>query len=186
MLNERIKNETKEGHQTLEKHVVQRLKSITSNADYADLLKYFYAYFLDLEKNIAAHIPETLTNFFQHRRNANHIAADIKELGYALDNLPKTELPPITNKNQAIGALYVLEGSIMGGPHIVKMLEQKGITEGFNFFKGYGDLSGQKWGEFTGIINNEVNEDLAIDEAISSAKETFQQFTNTFNNHINA
>ncbi|MGO1242942.1 MAG: biliverdin-producing heme oxygenase [Sphingobacterium sp.] len=185
MLNEKIKIETKEGHQTLEKHVVQRLKSITGNEDYADLLKYFYAYFLDLEKNIAMHIPHTLTNFFQHRRNANDIATDVKELGYSLDNLPKTQLPPITNKNQAIGALYVLEGSIMGGPHIVKMLQQKGVIEGFNFFKGYGELSGKKWAEFTKIINSEVNDEAAINETILSAKETFQQFTNTFNNQIN-
>lgn len=186
MLNEQIKTETKQGHQELEKLVVQRLKSIQNNEDYADLLKYFYAYFLDLEKGIAAQIPPSLVDFFQSRRNANHIAQDIKELGFSLENLPQTELPPITNKNQAIGALYVLEGSIMGGPYIVKMLQQRGIEKGFNFFNGYGEQSGQKWGEFTGIINSEVTAENDIQEAILSAKHTFQQFANTFNNHINA
>ena len=145
MLNEQIKKQTKDGHQTLEKLVVQRLKSIQNNEDYADLLKYFYAYFLNIEKGIAAQIPPSLTDFFQSRRNAKHIAQDITELGFSLENLPQTELPPITNKNQAIGALYVLEGSIMGGPYIVKMLQQRGIEKGFNFFNGYGEQSGQKW-----------------------------------------
>ncbi|MGH2623574.1 MAG: biliverdin-producing heme oxygenase [Sphingobacterium sp.] len=186
MLNEQIKHQTKDGHQTLEKLVVQRLKSIQNNEDYADLLKYFYAYFLNLEKGIAAQIPPSLSVFFQHRRNANHIAQDIKELGFSLENLPQTELPPIINKNQAIGALYVLEGSIMGGPYIVKMLQQRGIEKGFNFFNGYGEQSGQKWGEFTGIINSEIADENDIEETILSAKNTFQQFTNTFNNQINA
>lgn len=186
MLNERIKSETKHGHQVLEKLVVQRLKAVQNNHDYAEVLKYFYAYFRELENDIAAQLPHPLTEYFQTRRNAAHIAEDITALGFGLDNLPIVEKPAITNKNQAIGALYVLEGSIMGGPYIVKMLQQRGIKEGFNFFNGYGDDSAKKWAEFTGLINTEVSEEEAILEAIESARETFQQFTNTFNNNINA
>ena len=74
----------------------------------------------------------------------------------------------------------------MGGPYIVKMLQKQGIETGFNFFQGYGEESAEKWAEFTKIINAEVAEEKDIEEAIASAHNTFEQFSNTFTNTINA
>ncbi len=186
MLSERIKTATKDGHQELEKQVVYRIKAIENNKDYVELLKYFFAYFETLEQQIASFMPDALQDYFSVRRSAKDIAKDIEVLGSSVADLPQAFLPAIENKNQAIGALYVLEGSIMGGPFIVKMLEKVGIESGFNFFQGYGDQSAEKWLEFTKIINQEVNQEADIEEAIASAKNTFEQFANTFTNTINA
>ncbi|GEM63831.1 heme oxygenase [Sphingobacterium faecium NBRC 15299] len=180
MLNLKIKEATKNGHQELEKNVIFKLKAIENNLDYADVLKYFYAYFKAAEAHIEAALPSSLAPYFATRRNASHIEKDIVDLGGKLDNLPEVASPDIENKNQAIGALYVLEGSIMGGPHIVKMLQHRGITTGFNFFNGYGDKSQDKWAEFTAIINQEVA-DEDHQQAIDAALATFAAFTNTFN-----
>lgn len=180
MLNLKIKEATKNGHQELEKTVIFKLKAIENNLDYADVLKYFYAYFKAAEGHIAAALPTSLAPYFATRRNASHVEKDILDLGGNLDNLPEVALPHIENKNQAIGALYVLEGSIMGGPHIVKMLQHRGIATGFNFFNGYGDQSQEKWAEFTTIINQEVAEEDQ-QESINAALATFTAFTNTFN-----
>ncbi len=185
MLNERIKSATKNGHQELEKEVIYRIKAIENNKDYAELLKYFYSYFLTLEASIEAHLPSSFDQYCANRRNAEDIKNDLELLGFSWDELPLAQLPTIENKNQAIGALYVLEGSIMGGPYIVKMLQQKGIADGFNFFKGYGEASGEKWAEFSQLINTEVAEEADMVEAISAAQETFQQFGQTFKNTIN-
>ncbi|MDM1048663.1 biliverdin-producing heme oxygenase [Sphingobacterium hotanense] len=186
MLSERIKAATKNGHQNLEKQVVYRLKAIENNLDYADLLKFFFSYFETLEQQIANNIPASLEPYFRVRRSAKDIAKDIAVLGADLADLPQAFLPIIENKNQAIGALYVLEGSIMGGPYIVKMLQKQGIETGFNFFQGYGEQSAEKWAKFTKIINTEVAEEKDIEEAIASAHNTFEQFSNTFTNTINA
>ncbi|UIR57941.1 biliverdin-producing heme oxygenase [Sphingobacterium sp. SRCM116780] len=180
MLNLKIKEATKPGHQELEKHVIYKLKAIESNNDYADLLKYFYAYFKAAEAQIQKVLPNSLAPYFATRRNASHVEKDILELGGNLDNLPEVALPRIETKNQAIGALYVLEGSIMGGPHIVKMLQHRGVQSGFNFFNGYGDQSLDKWNEFTSIINQEVAKE-DNQEAIDAALATFSAFSNTFN-----
>ncbi|WP_185218052.1 biliverdin-producing heme oxygenase [Sphingobacterium mizutaii] len=186
MLNEQIKSATKQGHQDLEKHVVYRLKAIESPEDYAEVLKFFFAYFQALEVEIEKYLPESIKPYFSVRRNAADIEKDILALGSSIKILPQAHFPEIKNKNQAIGALYVLEGSIMGGPYIVKMLQQRGIEKGFNFFQGYGESSGSKWTEFTGLINLEISEQMDIQEAVQAAEETFQQFTNTFKNNINA
>ncbi|SUJ10375.1 Heme oxygenase [Sphingobacterium spiritivorum] len=184
MLNEQIKEATKQGHQELEKTVVYKLKAIENNADYADLLKHFYVFFSGIEQQIDHLLPESLKPYYAVRRNASHIAQDIEALGGSLTELPSVVLPPLHNATQAIGALYVLEGSIMGGPYIVKMLQQRGIETGFNFFNGYGEQSHQNWAKFTGIINTEVTELSAIEEAITAAQQTFSSFGQTFNANI--
>lgn len=180
MLNLKIKEATKNGHQELEKNVIFKLKAIENNLDYADVLKYFYAYFKAAEVQIQQALPASLNAYYATRRNASDVEKDIIALGGDLENLPEVVLPNIATKNEAIGALYVLEGSIMGGPHIVKMLQHRGIATGFNFFNGYGDKSQEKWAEFTAIINQEVAEE-DHQEAINAALETFSAFTNTFN-----
>lgn len=186
MLSERIKSSTKEQHQELEKHVVYQLKAIQNNQDYAEVLKYFYSYFQALEQLMEKQLPASLTEYYSVRRNANHIAKDIELLGENVNVLPTPYLPNITNANEAIGALYVLEGSIMGGPYIVKMLQKLGVDTGFTFFNGYGEESPKKWAEFTAIINEEVQSDDSIQEAITAAVNTFQNFTNTFNQTASA
>lgn len=70
MLSIHIKNDTIQAHQLLEKIVVQRLKSIYSYADYAELLKYFYAYFSKLEEAIAPFITDKLLPDYKERRSA--------------------------------------------------------------------------------------------------------------------
>ena len=49
MLNQLIKNNTKEEHQALEGIVVRQLKAIRTDADYAEILKNFYSYFNAVE-----------------------------------------------------------------------------------------------------------------------------------------
>jgi len=135
MLSTKIKEATKVPHQEVEKKVVSRIKSIRSDADHADLLKHFYAYFNVVEKAIAPYITSAILPDLAGRRNASYIKADIEALGASTDELPLAVAPEINNIVQAIGALYVLEGSIMGGPYIVQMLQKSGLTKGFSFFQ---------------------------------------------------
>jgi heme oxygenase len=73
MLSSNIKEATKEAHLQLERIVVQKLKAIRSNADYADLLRYFYAYFSSLEKAILPYITTELLPDYKDRRNSSYI-----------------------------------------------------------------------------------------------------------------
>ena len=185
MLSTNIKEATKAAHQELEKKVVKKLKAIRSKEDYAELLRQFYAYFNHVERVINPFIREEVLPDYKERRNAAYLKNDIEALGGNTDNLPATSVPDIHSTLQALGALYVMEGSIMGGSIIVQMLEKAGITKGVSFFSGYGPATGQKWGFFIAILDQQA--DTEQDEAlvINAANETFTRFAELFE-HVEA
>lgn len=180
MLAVNIKEATKDAHQKAEKKVVFRIKSIRSEDHYINLLKHFYVYFNKVEAAVSPYISEQLLPDLKTRRNASYIKADIEELGGSLNELPSATVPEIKNTLQSMGALYVLEGSIMGGPYIIQMLKKAGIERGFSFFSGYGDAAREKWEAFTSALNSLPKNNEESLEAINSAKETFLHFGEVF------
>lgn len=180
MLAAQIKEVTKNAHQQVEKKVVLSIKSIKSEEDYVDLLKRFYAYFSKVEAAVQPYISPQLLPDLASRRNASYIKADIVELGSSLKELPSATIPEITNSSQAMGALYVLEGSIMGGPYIIQMLRKLGINKGFSFFSGYGDEATQKWQSFISALNSVAKTEEDSHQAINSATKTFLHFGEVF------
>ncbi|MEL1254148.1 biliverdin-producing heme oxygenase [Flavobacterium sp. DGU38] len=179
MLSTQIKEATKMGHQETEKKVILRIKNISNEADYIELLKCFYAYFNLVEKAIAPYIHTVLPDYSQ-RRNSSNIKIDIEELGGTIDKLPFAKVVEVKDAIQAMGALYVLEGSIMGGPYIVQMLQKKGIERGFSFFSGYGTESGLKWASFTAALNILPQTESDIAKVVDTARETFTRFGDVF------
>lgn len=180
MLSTTIKEATKAGHQDTEKKVVLRIKQIRSEQDYLELLRCFYAYFSAVEHAIAPYITTATLPDYQERRNSSYIKTDIQELGGDLADLPLAHPPAVDSDIQAMGALYVLEGSIMGGPYIVQMLKKLGISRGFSFFSGYGEDSGKMWHSFTEALNSLPKSELDNLRAIDAAVETFRKFGDVF------
>ncbi len=180
MISNELKAATRVAHQQLEKTVVQRLKNIRSEADYAAFLTYFYAYFHAVEKAIAPYItPEVLPDYGE-RRNSTCLRQDVEALGGSIEELPSVVAPTISTTVEALGALYVLEGSIMGGPYIVQMLRKHGIDKGFSFFSGYGENTGRMWDAFTAVLNASVTSTGQQEAALAKANETFSRFGNVF------
>ncbi|WP_293787845.1 biliverdin-producing heme oxygenase [uncultured Pedobacter sp.] len=180
MLSTNIKEATKTAHQNLEKQVVLKLKAIRNHADYADLLKHFYAYFSHIEQTIKPYITGSVLPDYEQRRNSAYIKADILELGSDISEIPYTTVPKIENTVQALGALYVLEGSIMGGSIIVKMLEKVGVNKGVSFFSGYGEATGKMWGNFITVLNEQAKTEQEEEQAIKAANGTFEHFAHVF------
>ncbi|WP_437921301.1 biliverdin-producing heme oxygenase [Sphingobacterium sp. LRF_L2] len=180
MINLKIKEATKQAHQDLEKTVVYQLKNVRTAADYAEVLKNFYVYFKAIEQAIAPFITSEVLPDITQRRNSSYLRKDLEELNAVVEEISALRLPTITNLAQAFGALYVLEGSIMGGPYIVQMLKKYGMDKGFNFFSGYGEESGKMWEAFTTVLNgipkNEADEHLMLE----AAGETFRCFGEVF------
>jgi heme oxygenase len=78
-----------------------------------------------------------------------------------------------SNENEALGAMYVIEGSTLGGNVIAKQLSK---TEGFddvtfNFFGCYRENTGFMWKNFK-VLDNEVSE-KNYDEVLSGAKKLY-------------
>ncbi|MFT4204696.1 MAG: biliverdin-producing heme oxygenase [Chitinophagaceae bacterium] len=179
MVSTAIKDVTREAHQQLEKQVVLRIKTIASDSDYAAFLKYFYAYFSAVEQKAVPFVAEVL-NDYKERRNASYLKADIEALGSSVEALPEAQAPEINSVAEAFGALYVLEGSIMGGPYIIQMLQKHGIDKGFSFFSGYGAASGRMWKAFQDVLDEVGADEQSANAAMQKASETFEKFGHVF------
>ncbi|MCO5230438.1 MAG: biliverdin-producing heme oxygenase [Chitinophagales bacterium] len=180
MLRERLKEETHTAHQKTESTVVRNVKSIQNEQDYITLLKSFYAYFNAVEKELSKHIDESVLPDIKNRRNSTDIKNDIIELGGDIENLPLAKVPQINNTLEALSAMYVLEGSIMGGPYIIKMLEKQGISRAFSFFSGYGQNSGQMLGAFVQVLERYGHNPETHSKSVEVANETFINFGEVF------
>lgn len=179
-LSEQLKQFTRPNHQQLEKMLVTQLRSINTQKEYVKLLQLFYSYFGALEDKINQYIgPDKLADYFQ-RRKTESIASDIKKLGGTIHEKAKDQdLPKIEGHLQAFGALYVIEGSTLGGKIISQMMaKQLNIenTTGMSFFNGYGNDTELMWASFKESLNNQFQNQLDIDVIISAADDTFLKF----------
>lgn len=179
MLSELLKEKTLSSHRELEKQVVQKIKNIHSVADYIDLLHIFHVYFGSLENKIAPFLHADFMPDIHGRRHARRLADDIAALGGAPNmRTDWVTVPRICCWQEALGALYVMEGSTLGGKFIVQLVsKQANLTEGFSFFSAYGERTAERWVQFQDAINSRVVEPSDIDRTVTAAGETFGYFS---------
>jgi heme oxygenase len=179
MLSEKLKETTKQNHQQLEKVLVGKLKAIRSAQEYADVLKLFYGYFGGLELRINEVIDAGLLFDNVERRKTQSIANDLQYLGSEIPApAPGDDLPLINTHLQALGALYVIEGSTLGGKIISKMMQQQmGLNEqALSFFTGYGERTEEMWNTFKQILDQQAKNPEQEAVVIAAANETFLKF----------
>lgn len=89
---------------------------------------------------------------------------------------------PLPGTDQAMGAMYVLEGSILGGKVIQKHLRQcLGEELPYLFFDGYGEHTGRRWKMFLSDLSQYASTPLRQDGVVDGAQRMFlaidQHFT---------
>lgn len=179
MIADLIKENTHAQHQSLEALMIRQIKAIKDAGDYIELLKIFYSYFGGLETRIDATIGGVLPDKAQ-RRKSEALAADIAYFGGRVPvKASDDDLPVICNERQGMAALYVIEGSTLGGIYISRMIQKRldlKNTNGLSFFEGYGEQTQTMWERFKTVLNampQNRNEEL---EMIGTANETFLKF----------
>lgn len=175
-----LKKQTAETHASLESMLLPHLQDVTTLADYAAILKIFYGYFQPLELSIAPFINSTDLSDFKSRRKAHYISDDLRTIGVNAETLfLATDLPSISSKTESFGALYVMEGSTLGGRGITRML-LKGLPDltiqSLRFFNGYGEGTGPMWIAFQQALNNVAGNKEEQNNVIAAANETFLKF----------
>ncbi|MFD1256781.1 biliverdin-producing heme oxygenase [Mucilaginibacter terrae] len=182
MLADQLKTETLTNHQQLEKLLVDRMRAIRSLQDYIGLLQIFYSYFGGLEEQIDQYITAAELPDYQQRRKSAALVKDIEDLGGTpVKKASGGSLPTIKNTLQAYAAMYVIEGSTLGGKIISKMMAQQlRITDdkGLSFFSGYGDNTGTMWEKFKQVLNLQSKSAYEESEIINTANQTFIKFKN--------
>jgi len=182
MINEQLKDSTQVSHQALEKKMVSIIKKIRTRQDYVNFLKLMYGYYSALERRVQEYVSEMEIG---KRRKAERLLEDISYFESTSTPDLCNELPPISSHAEALGAMYVMEGSTMGGKIIARMIEgQAGINgpSGFSFFNGYGEETGKMWEEFKLFLNKPLDE-LEKLNLILTANRTFRTFYNWIDKH---
>lgn len=145
---------------------------------YARLLKGMYGFYQPMEERIAPFLP--LMNFPQPVSNrAHHILTDLQALG-ANGIIPlSTDLPVLNDPLEALGALYVLEGSSLGGRIIARMLRKEAAlpANAFQFFEGHQENTGAHWQAFVRRLNQLAVTPSEIATVSAAANITFAAHT---------
>ncbi len=103
---------------------------------------------------------------------------DLKLLGIDATTIDVKQ-PEITTVEEAIGFVYVAEGSTLGGAVIARTLaknENLKTIGGFNFYGCYGELTGERWKNFI-IATEQAGGRLNNSDAIvAGAQKGFEYF----------
>ena len=117
------------------------------------------------------------------RARAPMLEADLATLGCSAAEIPR--LPHCDymfrprSAPACLGALYVVEGSTLGGRHIARALAglfEGAEGEGRKFFLGYGAAHGAMWRGFLEQLDLLTGDEAREAEAIEGAVRTFEDF----------
>ena len=173
----RLKQETAACHARLE-HALDLMRDDLQRDEYIALLERFYGYVAPWEDAAAACMPASLTDFFDARRKAPLLAADLVALTgehQAVEHVSEYGLPRMHSLGAAFGSMYVMEGSTLGGrfiaPHVAARLHlEPGL--GNAYFDGYGPRTGSMWNAFRATASASVPQ-MQFDDAVNAAIATF-------------
>jgi heme oxygenase len=123
---------------------------------YKQVLERFYGFWSGWEPQIAGLLQDVVV--LAPRRRLHLLAADLMALGVSkveLDALPKCPLTALHDAAEALGSLYVMEGSTLGGKLIRSNVRRclGGGLRGSSYFEGYGAETGRMWRSFLVVLD---------------------------------
>ncbi len=163
MVSEYLKHNTAEFHDAAEKlFSSDKIFSKTFTLeDYKKIINTNYLMLLHSEDKIFNRLAENFSEKLKLNQRAKLplIEKDLSSLSLDIQ-VPSHNLE-FADENEALGAMYVIEGSTLGGNVIAKQLSR---TEGFdhvtfNFFGCYQENTGPMWKNFKEVLDTEVSEE---------------------------
>ncbi|MDB5267397.1 MAG: hypothetical protein JWP58_437 [Hymenobacter sp.] len=180
----RLRLETRPFHDAVEQNpfnLALTAGTVTA-ADTTQFLAKMYGFLEPYEAELHAHAA-TFGPAWQldQRYRAPLILQDLARLGHDAAPPLYPELPPLTSRAQLLGAMYVLEGSTLGGQVIARQLDKAGIAT-HAFFTGRAERTGQLWKAFCEQLTEAAATGEDDPEAIvASAVHTFQALATWLN-----
>lgn len=144
-------------------------------AAYRRQLERFHGFWQGWQPAVATLLRDE--EFLRPRRRLHLLAADLLSLGLAPDAiaaLPACRPPELGCAAAAMGSLYVMEGSTLGGRLILRHVERHlGLSGGGSYFTGYGDRTGAMWRSFLARLDQWPAAEA--ERIVCGAKATFEQ-----------
>ncbi len=183
-----LKTQTATAHAALEAQldITRHFQTLDG---YRSLLERFFTLYEPLEACLGLAVDWQEQGWdFESRRKTAWLRQDLAALGLTPADIQGllrcSPLPAIQDLGAAIGCLYVLEGSTLGGQVITKLLQEKlPVTPetGGQFFAGYQDQNVPRWREFGTWVEGCYAADPALETtAVVAACETFDCFARWF------
>ena len=147
----RLRRDTRPFHDAVEANPFNRALTdgTVTPADTALFLAKMYGFMQPYEAALRRHAADFGPEWqLEQRYRAHFILEDLATLGYLNEPPVCPALPPLATRPQLLGALYVLEGSTLGGQVIARQLAAAGIA-GRTFFGGRAERTGPLWKQFT-------------------------------------
>ncbi len=123
--------------------------------------------------------PEWLRATVNLRQRRSFLEQDLVHFGQFNAEFQRPTLPEMHSTSSLLGAMYVMEGSTLGGQiigrHVDRVLGLAG-GKGSAYFHGHGELTGAMWKEFCGVLETRVPE-AEGGAAVAAAKALFQVFS---------
>jgi heme oxygenase len=177
----RLKAATRELHHSVENRVdiYSAVKDIEA---YRRLLQQFLGFFQPLEGQLRT-VPEiqVVIPDFEGRMRSRLLEADLAEVGLSgaeIRELPRcSNLPRTLDASHALGCLYVLEGSTLGGQVIAReiAIQNAEASRACRFFRSDDDHVGLRWKRFAAAVEAYGEDHPSRSDVIcDSALETFR------------
>lgn len=171
-LTEALRQQTRETHEKLD-HYLTSLGLFNNIELYKKFLS--LQYYIHRDANSYYH-DQTLTAIIPDLINRNRfekVKEDLKDLKIDIPSTTFTS-PNTTNASEAVGFLYVVEGSKLGANTLLKRVEKIGLSENYGARHMAPDQDGR--GASWRIFQNSINQaKLDIHTTIKSATTAFSQ-----------
>lgn len=170
-LHARLRAATGPSHVALEDALDWRAR-VATRAGYATLLARLHGFHAAWEPAIGRALADDA--FFDPRRRLASLDADLRHLGLpaaTIAALPRPDTVRLAGPAAAMGALYVLEGSTLGGRvigrHIAALHGFDG--GGLAYYRAHGPRTGAMWAAFRGRLDGSSGDVAAEEAALDSA-----------------
>lgn len=177
LIREALRKQTQDAHKRAE--TARGMKILMSPSltaqDYLGILTTWLNWHYKNEPFIFAALEDFAPADINKRTKIPLLETDLKHANIPVEakNLATPKLT-LQNKYQALGALYVLEGSTLGGQIILKQLRQKLDSRlPHYFYTGYGEATYQQWHIFLAHLATCPLNTLQRQQVIDGANKTF-------------
>jgi heme oxygenase (biliverdin-IX-beta and delta-forming) len=183
---QQLRSKTANSHQLIEQNSMSQslMSQGVTITQYAQYLKSMYTFVYGFEKMVFPLLKNYEMLQIDHRRKSHLIQADLALLNYTVDQpFVNNELfnTHYHNVADALGGMYVLEGSTLGGQiinrHLLKNLGDS-ITGKTTYLTAYAEQTGSMWKVFLQLLCEEATTSANKDEIIDSAVNTFSLLNN--------
>jgi heme oxygenase len=179
MLRDALRNHTRIQHARLEKRLAIE-RRVRQRDAYVDLLERFYGFYVRIEPRLAVFAPafEAHGIDLASRSKVAQLRRDLIALGERAAESESDLAPEISTFPQAVGCLYVLEGSTLGAQVILKSIRASSGLDaetGAAFLSGYGAKTGSMWRAFLEFLSELTFTPYEAEQAIAAARETFER-----------